>query len=96
MLEAAAVSGDPGDRVNESIPRAAATTREARTPTAAQYHNRVLETLPQPAYNVGQTEAAAPILSSFYCGKNTSEQQTMRSQHTCGTCAENSDNAAKR
>ena len=47
---AAAVSGDPGDRVNESTPRAAATTRQARTPTAAQYHIRVLETLPQPAY----------------------------------------------
>ena len=99
MLEAAAVSGDPGHRVNESTPRAAATTREARTPTGAQHDSRVLETLPQPAYYVGQT-AGALFLSSVSCGKqkkNSSEQQTMRSQHTCGSRVgvENSDNAAE-
>ena len=33
ILEAAAMSGDPGDRVSETTPRAAATTQEARTPT---------------------------------------------------------------
>ena len=37
MLEAAAVSGDSGIRVSDTTPRAAATTREARNPTAAQY-----------------------------------------------------------
>ena len=36
ILEAVAVLGDPGDRMRESTPRAAATIREARTPTAAQ------------------------------------------------------------
>ena len=36
-LEAAAVSCDSGDRVIEITTRAAATTREARTPTAVQY-----------------------------------------------------------
>ena len=47
-------------RVNERTPRAAATTRGARAQTTAQYHSRVLETLPQPAYcYVGQTAAAA-------------------------------------
>ena len=51
-----------GDRVSESTPRAAATTQEGRTPTAAQYHSRVTETLPRPVYCVGQTAAAIYIL----------------------------------
>ena len=61
-LEAAAVSGDSGDRVSESTPRAAATTREARTPTAAQY--RITAEYWKPSRGlrtscVGQTAAAA-------------------------------------
>ena len=52
------VGCDSGDRLSETTPRAAATTREARTPTAAQYNSTVLETLPRPAYYFGQAAAA--------------------------------------
>ena len=80
----AAVSDDPGGRVSERTPRTAATIRVAQNPTAAPYHSRILETLPRPAFHVGQTAGAA-ILCSVSCGKQNrkiEQQQTMRFRAT--------------
>ena len=102
ILEAAAsVSGDPGVRVNESAPRAAATTRAARTPTAAQYHTKSQQSTGNPpAACVCWTNCSSSsvfLKQRLLWKANTSEQTMLSQQHTCGSCVgvENSDNAAE-
>ena len=76
------MSDDTVDRVSQPTLRAAATTREAQTPTVAQHRITAEYSKPSRALRnmyVGQTAASAFGLAALWkATKNVSEHQTMR------------------